>query len=75
MAGAFGYEKEHYNVSMQIGNLVLFPTINKVNSDAIIAASGTSCRHQIKDGTGRRAKHTAEILYEALKDLDANETF
>jgi FAD/FMN-containing dehydrogenase/Fe-S oxidoreductase len=67
MAGAFGYEKEHYNVSMQIGNLVLFPTINKTDKQAVIAASGTSCRHQIKDGTGRKAKHTAEILYDALK--------
>jgi FAD/FMN-containing dehydrogenase/Fe-S oxidoreductase len=66
MAGAFGYEKEHYDVSMQIGNLVLFPTIKKLTNDVIIAASGTSCRHQIKDGTGRIAKHTAEILYEAL---------
>jgi Fe-S oxidoreductase len=67
MAGAFGYEKEHYDVSMQIGNLVLFPTIKKTDQDAVIAASGTSCRHQIKDGTGRKAKHTAEILYESLK--------
>ena len=68
MAGAFGYEKEHYEVSMKIGSLVLFPTINQLNRDTIIAASGTSCRHQIKDGTGRKAKHTAEILYEALKN-------
>lgn len=66
MAGAFGYEKEHYNVSMQIGNLVLFPTIRKLDNHTIMAASGTSCRHQIKDATGRIAKHTAEILYEAL---------
>jgi Fe-S oxidoreductase len=67
MAGSFGYEKEHYDISMQIGNLVLFPAINKLNDGAIVAASGTSCRHQIKDGTGKIAKHTAEILYEALK--------
>ena len=66
MAGAFGYEKEHYDVSMKIGGLVLFPTINKLKDEAIIAASGTSCRHQIKDGTGRKAKHTVEILYDAL---------
>jgi FAD/FMN-containing dehydrogenase/Fe-S oxidoreductase len=66
MAGAFGYEKEHYEVSMKIGGLVLFPTINQLDENAIIAASGTSCRHQIKDGTGRRAKHTVEILYDAL---------
>src|SRR5207253_1277918 len=50
MAGSFGYEKEHYELSMQIGELVLFPTIRKQAEDIIIAASGTSCRHQIKDG-------------------------
>ena len=66
MAGSFGYEREHYNVSMQIGGLVLFPAINSLADEVIIAASGTSCRHQIKDGTGRKAKHTAEVLYEAL---------
>lgn len=66
MAGSFGYEKEHYDVSMKIGELVLFPTIRKQTGDTIIAAPGTSCRHQIKDGTGRIAKHPVEILYEAL---------
>lgn len=66
MAGSFGYEKEHYDVSMKIGSLVLFPAINNLNDDVIVAASGTSCRHQIKDGTGRTAKHTAEILFDAL---------
>jgi FAD/FMN-containing dehydrogenase/Fe-S oxidoreductase len=67
MAGSFGYEKEHYNVSMQIGELVLFPTIRKQSEEVIIAAAGTSCRHQIKDGVQRRALHPAEILYQALK--------
>ncbi|PLK42521.1 FAD-binding and (Fe-S)-binding domain-containing protein [Emticicia sp. TH156] len=66
MAGSFGYEAEHYEVSMQIGELVLFPTVRKQPEEVIIAAPGTSCRHQIKDGTGRIAKHPAEILYEAL---------
>jgi len=66
MAGSFGYEVEHYEVSMKIGELVLFPTIRKQAEDVIIAAPGTSCRHQIKDGTGRIALHPAEILYEAL---------
>lgn len=66
MAGAFGYEKEHYEISMKIGGLVLFPAINQLDQNTIIAASGTSCRHQIKDGTGRKAKHTAEILFDAL---------
>ncbi len=66
MAGSFGYEAEHYDVSMKIGELVLFPTVRKQPEEVIIAAPGTSCRHQIKDGTGRIAKHPAEILYEAL---------
>ena len=66
MAGSFGYEKEHFELSNQIGELVLFPTIRQQSEDVIIAASGTSCRHQIHDGTGRTAKHAVEILYEAL---------
>ncbi|QKZ11858.1 FAD-binding and (Fe-S)-binding domain-containing protein [Spirosoma sp. KUDC1026] len=66
MAGSFGYEAEHYDVSMQIGELVLFPTVRQQPDNVIIAAPGTSCRHQIKDGTGRKAKHPAEILFEAL---------
>ncbi len=66
MAGSFGYEKEHYDLSMQIGELVLFPTIRKQAEEVIIAAPGTSCRHQIHDGTGRKALHPVEILWEAL---------
>lgn len=66
MAGSFGYEKEHYDVSMQIGELVLFPAVRNAAEGTIIAAPGTSCRHQIKDGTGAKAKHPIEILYEAL---------
>jgi FAD/FMN-containing dehydrogenase/Fe-S oxidoreductase len=66
MAGSFGYEEEHYDVSMQIGELVLFPTVRQQPDDVIIAASGTSCRHQIKDGTGRKALHPVEILWNAL---------
>lgn len=66
MAGSFGYEKEHFELSNQVGELVLFPTIRQQGEDVIIAASGTSCRHQIHDGTGRKAKHAVEILYEAL---------
>ncbi len=63
MAGSFGYEKEHYEVSMQIGELVLFPTIRKQTEEVIIAAPGTSCRHQIKDGTGRVALHPVEVMW------------
>ena len=66
MAGSFGYEKEHYDLSMKVGELVLFPAVRKAGSDAVIAAPGTSCRHQIKDGTGTRALHPVEILYQAL---------
>jgi Fe-S oxidoreductase len=66
MAGSFGYEKEHYDISMKIGELVLFPTVRKQGDDVIIAATGTSCRHQIKDGTGRKAVHPIEILWKAL---------
>jgi Fe-S oxidoreductase len=66
MAGSFGYEREHYEVSMQIGELVLFPAVRDAAADTILAAPGTSCRHQIADGTGRRAMHPAEILHAAL---------
>jgi len=66
MAGSFGYEKEHYDLSMQIGELVLFPTVRKQPDEVIIAAAGTSCRHQIKDGTGRKAQHPVEILWKNL---------
>jgi FAD/FMN-containing dehydrogenase/Fe-S oxidoreductase len=66
MAGSFGYEKEHYQLSMKIGELVLFPAVRKQTDEVIIAAPGTSCRHQIKDGTARKALHPVEILWEAL---------
>ena len=65
MAGGFGYEKEHYDVSQQVGELVLFPAV-RATQDEIVVASGTSCRHQIKDGTHKRALHPVELLYEAL---------
>ena len=66
MAGSFGFEAEHYELSMRIGELVLFPAVRGVPDQDIIAASGTSCRQQILDGTGRRALHPAEILHDAL---------
>ena len=66
MAGSFGYEKEHYDLSMKIGELVLFPAVRKAPENTIIAAPGTSCRHQVKDGTGKKALHPVEVLYEAL---------
>ncbi|PUZ19794.1 Fe-S oxidoreductase [Chitinophaga costaii] len=67
MAGSFGYEKEHYDLSMQIGEMVLFPAVRQASADTLIAAAGTSCRHQVKDGTGRKAQHPVEILHAALK--------
>ncbi|WP_179344932.1 FAD-binding and (Fe-S)-binding domain-containing protein [Winogradskyella ursingii] len=66
MAGSFGYEKDKYEISMQIGEQTLFPAVRKASGDTLIAANGTSCRHQIKDGTGIKAKHPVTILREAL---------
>lgn len=66
MAGSFGYEKEHYKVSMDIGELVLFPEVRMRGNESIIVASGTSCRHQIMDGTKREGLHPVEVLYDAL---------
>ena len=67
MAGSFGYEREHFDISMKIGELVLFPLVRKQPEEVVIAAPGTSCRHQIKDGTGRKAVHPVEILWADLK--------
>jgi FAD/FMN-containing dehydrogenase/Fe-S oxidoreductase len=66
MAGSFGYEAEHYQLSQQIGELVLLPAVRNQPESTLISAPGTSCRHQIKDGTGRKALHPAEVLYDAL---------
>ncbi len=66
MAGSFGYEKEHYGVSMKIGELKLFPAIRKSSESSVISANGTSCRHQIFDGTGIKALHPVTILKNAL---------
>ncbi|GAO44876.1 FAD-binding and (Fe-S)-binding domain-containing protein [Flavihumibacter petaseus] len=67
MAGSFGYEKEHFELSQKVGELVLFPAVRAAGPEVVIAAPGTSCRHQVKDGTGRHARHPLEILHEALK--------
>ncbi len=68
MAGSFGYEAEHFELSMQIGELVLFPAVRAAAADVLVATPGTSCRHQIKDGTGRSALHPVEILHAALTE-------
>lgn len=66
MAGSFGYEKEHYDLSMKIGELVLFPEVRKSDDSIVITAPGTSCRHHIKDGTGREVVHPVEVMYDAV---------
>lgn len=67
MAGSFGYEREHYDLSMKVGELVLFPTIRRMADEEVVVAPGTSCRHQIADGTGKNALHPVEVIYQALK--------
>lgn len=73
MAGSFGYEKEHYKTSLEIGEMILFPTVRNAVKEAhgipaIVAAPGTSCRQQILDGTGVKAVHPIEVLYRFLKN-------
>ena len=67
MAGSFGYEKEHYDLSMKIGGLKLFKAVRSADKETLIVANGTSCRHQIKDGTQKKALHPIEVLAMALK--------
>jgi len=62
MAGAFGYAADTLDVSLKMGELSLFPAVRKAAPDTIVVADGTSCRHQIKDGTGREALHVARVL-------------
>ncbi len=66
MAGAFGYEKKHRDISRRIGEMVLFPAVRSADEGTVICAPGTSCRCQIKDGTGVKALHPVEVLYQAL---------
>ncbi|HIE56649.1 MAG TPA: FAD-binding oxidoreductase, partial [Anaerolineales bacterium] len=66
MAGAFGYETEHYDISMKMGEQRLFPAVRAADDETIIVTAGTSCRHQIADGTGKHALHPAEVLRRAL---------
>ena len=68
MAGSFGYEKEHYELSMKVGEMVLFPTVRKTPEAWEVAAPGTSCRHHIAHGTNRQVKHPVEVVYEALQE-------
>jgi Fe-S oxidoreductase len=66
MAGSFGYEAEHYDVSMKMAELALLPAIRQAAADTLIVADGTSCRHQIADGAQREAVHVAKVLEAAL---------
>lgn len=66
MAGSFGYDKDKFGLSMEIGEQRLFPEMRKQNPDTSACVSGFSCRHQIKDGTGLESKHTAQLLARAL---------
>ena len=66
MAGSFGYEKEHYELSMRVGELILFPEVRNASPDTLVSAPGTSCRQHILDGTGKKALHPVEILFGAL---------
>ena len=66
MAGSFGYEREHYEISMQVGKPRLFDAIDAASDGVEVATAGTSCRHQIADGTGHAARHWANVLADAL---------
>ena len=66
MAGSFGYETERYDISMQIGEMSLFPTIRKQKGDFVVVAEGVSCRQQISHGVNKRARHLVEVLEDAL---------
>jgi Fe-S oxidoreductase len=66
MAGSFGYEAEHYDVSMKMAELALLPAVRSAPAQTLLVADGTSCRHQIADGAGRRAVHVARLLAERL---------
>ncbi|TNE70178.1 FAD-binding oxidoreductase [bacterium] len=67
MAGSFGYEDDHFETSMQVGELVLFPKLRAAKKDVLVCAPGFSCRHQIKDGVDKEAQHTASLLARALR--------
>ena len=66
MAGAFGYEAEHYDTSIQMAELDLLPAVRESDDDTMIVADGTSCRCQIRDGTGHGGWHAARVLETAL---------
>jgi Fe-S oxidoreductase len=68
MAGSFGFDAEHYDVSMKMAELSLLPKVRSADADTVLIADGTSCRHQIRDGAAREALHVARVLEAALID-------
>src|SRR5690606_38151691 len=68
MAGSFGFEAEHYDISRQMGSLKLFPAVENVGDDTAIAITGVSCRQQIDHFTSRKPRHAIEILADALRE-------
>ncbi|HKB73461.1 MAG TPA: FAD-binding oxidoreductase, partial [Burkholderiales bacterium] len=66
MAGSFGYEAAHYDISMKMAEAALLPKVRAAGADTIVVADGTSCRHQIADGAAREAVHVARVLARAL---------
>jgi len=66
MAGSFGYEKEHFDLSKKIAELDVLPAVRETDDETVIIANGTSCRQQISDGTGRRPFHIARLFEAAL---------
>jgi Fe-S oxidoreductase len=67
MAGSFGYEAEHFDISMRMAEASLLPAVRAASPDTIVVADGTSCRHQIRDGAGRSAVHAAKVLQTCLR--------
>jgi len=67
MAGAFGFEAKHYDISMRIGERVLLPAVREADRETLIIADGFSCREQIAQSTGRQALHLAEVLQMAMR--------
>jgi Fe-S oxidoreductase len=67
MAGSFGYAEKNYELSMKIAELALAPAVRAAGEDAVVVATGTSCRHQVHDATGRRALHPIELIARALR--------
>jgi len=68
MAGSFGFERQHYDISMKAGERVLLPAVRSASADTLIVADGFSCRTQIQEGTGRRALHLADLIEMAHRE-------